>query len=364
MPIPMVDVARQYQDLKAEIDAAVGAVFESGRFILGPNMEALEEEVARYLGVRHAVAVGSGTDALHLGLRAAGIGPGDEVITTAFTFVGTAEAIVYTGAEPVFVDIDPDTFNIDPGHIEAAIGPATRAVIAVHLFGQPSEVERIRDLCDRHGLLLLEDCAQSFGAQVGSRKTGAYGHLGCFSFYPGKNLGGAGDSGLVATGDGALAEKIRSLRHHGAEGTYRHGTIGYNSRMDELQAAILRVKLPHIERFNAARRRNAERYHRRLSGCGVTLPIERIEGTHVYHQYTIGCHGRDRVREQLSAAGIATGVYYPLPLHRQPVFRESCGRLQLPATEPAARTVLSLPMYPELSEEQIERVCGHLREAL
>ncbi|NIP72494.1 MAG: DegT/DnrJ/EryC1/StrS family aminotransferase [Gammaproteobacteria bacterium] len=364
MPVPMVDVARQYQDLKAEIDAAVGAVLESGRFILGPNMEALEEEVARYLGVGHAVAVGSGTDALHLGLRAAGIGPGDEVITTAFTFAGTAEAVAYTGARPVFVDIDPDTFNIDPAHIEAAIGPATRAVIAVHLFGQPAEAERIRALCDRHGLLLLEDCAQSFGASLGSRKTGAHGHLGCFSFYPGKNLGGAGDSGLVATGDGALAEKIRSLRHHGAEGTCRHGTIGYNSRMDEMQAAILRVKLPHIDRFNAARRRNAEGYHRRLSAGGVTLPIERIQGTHVYHQYTIRCPGRDRVRERLSVEGIATGVYYPLPLHRQPAFREACAALQLPATESAARTVLSLPMYPELTEEQLDGVCRQLREAL
>jgi UDP-N-acetyl-3-dehydro-alpha-D-glucosamine 3-aminotranferase len=357
MRIPMVDLTAQYQSLKLEIDREISAVLASGHFILGPNVQALETEAAEYCGVKHAVSCASGTDALHLALRAAGIGAGDEVITTAFTFIATAEAISYTGARPVFVDIAPATFNLDPALVEAAVTPRTKAVLPVHLFGQPAELEPIGETCRRHGLRLIEDCAQSFGAEYGGRKSGAYGDIGCFSFYPSKNLGAYGDAGMVITDDDALARSVRMYRDHGRTATYRHAVVGYNSRLDELQAAILRVKLRHLDEYNRLRRRNARLYNERLRGADVVPPVEDATGRHVYHQYTVRSDRRDAIRMALEQAGIASAIYYPVPLHRQDAFLDAAAGLRLAHAEDAAHEVLSLPMFPELAESQIDEVC-------
>jgi dTDP-4-amino-4,6-dideoxygalactose transaminase len=363
MKIPMVDLHAQYRDLAAEIDEAIQRVVRSGQFVLGPAVAAFEREVAAYCGVRHAVAVASGTDALHLALRAAGMGPGDEVITTPFTFIATAGAISQTGARPVFVDIDSGTFNIDPARVEAAVNTHTRAVLPVHLYGQPADLAPIRELCRRRGFALIEDCAQSFGAEYGGRKSGAYGDMGCFSFYPSKNLGAYGDGGMVVTDDDARAERLRRLRDHGRIAGYRHGEIGYNSRLDELQAAVLRVKLQRLDEYNRQRRDNARRYGERLADAGVLPPVEDGKGLHVYHQYTIKSPRREHIRNALSAAGIASAVYYPLPLHRQDVYRADNARASFPAADAAAEQVLSLPMYPELTEAQIDEVVRVVRQA-
>jgi dTDP-4-amino-4,6-dideoxygalactose transaminase len=361
--IPMVDLHAQYQDLAAEIDEAIQRVVRSGQFVLGPAVVAFEREVAAYCGVRHAVAVASGTDALHLALRAADVGPGDEVITTPFTFIATAGAISQTGARPVFVDIDSGTFNIDPARVEAAVNVRTRAVLPVHLYGQPADLAPIRELCRRRGLALIEDCAQSFGAEYGGCKSGAYGDMGCFSFYPSKNLGAYGDGGMVVTDDDARAERLRRLRDHGRIAGYRHGEIGYNSRLDELQAAVLRVKLQRLDEYNRRRRDNARRYGERLVDAGVVTPVEDRKGLHVYHQYTIKSPRREYIRNALSAAGVASAVYYPLPLHRQDVYRADNARANFPAADAAADQVLSLPMYPELTEAQIDEVVRVVRQA-
>ena len=353
----MNDTVQQYQLLRGEIDEAVHAVLESGYFILGPNVTAFEREVAQYLEVKHAIAVASGTDALHLAVRAAGIGEGDEVITTAFTFIGTAEAISYTGARPVFVDIDPNTFNIDVNQIEASIGPNTRAIIAVHLFGQAADLDALKAICRKHGLHLIEDCAQSFGADYRGKKTGGYGDLGCFSFYPSKNLGGFGDGGMVVTDNDSMADTIRTLRNHGSREPYRHSIIGYNSRLDELQAAILRIKLKHIDKFNAQRRQVAQLYNERLQYADLITPVESGQQSHVYHQYTIRSDKRELIRQRLADEGIASAVYYPIPLHQQEVYKEQYRTVSLPAVENAAAEVLSLPIYPELSVQQADRVC-------
>ncbi|HSD99844.1 MAG TPA: DegT/DnrJ/EryC1/StrS family aminotransferase [Burkholderiales bacterium] len=363
MNVPMLDLAAEYRDLEVELAAAAGKVIASGRFILGPEGEALEQEVAAYLGVKHAVAVASGTDALHLALRAAGIGPGDEVITPSFTFIAAAEAVSYVGARVVFVDIDPATYNLDPSACEAAISPATRAVIAVHLFGQTADLPAIDAICKRRGLTLIEDCAQAIGADFDGRRAGAWGALGCFSFYPTKNLGAYGDAGMVVTDDPKLAEVVRMLRHHGSRITYRHEMIGYNSRLDELQAAILRVKLKHLDRWNALRRERAGLYRRLLAGSPVGLPVEHGRGAHVYHQFTIRAPLRDALREQLAARGVASAIYYPVPVHQQPVYAREYGSVTLPVSERAAREVLSLPIYPQLTESAVKDVCDALREA-
>lgn len=363
MNVPMLDLAAEYRDLEVELAAAVGKVIASGRFILGPEGEALEQEVAAYLGVKHAVAVASGTDALHLALRAAGVGPGDEVITPSFTFIAAAEAVSYVGARVVFVDVDPATYNLDPAACEAAIGPATRAVIAVHLFGQTADLPAIDAICKRRGLTLIEDCAQAIGADFDGRRAGAWGALGCFSFYPTKNLGAYGDAGMVVTDDPKLAEAVRMLRHHGSRTTYRHEMIGYNSRLDELQAAILRVKLKHLDHWNARRRERAGLYRRLLAGSPVGLPVEHGRGAHVYHQFTIRAPLRDALREQLAARGVASAIYYPVPVHQQPVYAPEYGSVTLPVSERAAREVLSLPIYPQLTESAVKDVCDALREA-
>lgn len=364
MSIPMVDLKLQYSSIKDEVAQGLFEVLESTRFVLGPHGEALEQEIAAYCGVRHAFGVASGTDALHLALRAAGIGPGDEVITTAFTFIATAEAIAYVGATPVFVDIDPATFNIDIDKIESAITPRTRAVIPVHLYGQPADLGPLVALCQSHGLRLIEDCAQSFGAVYRQRMTGAWGDAGCFSFFPSKNLGCYGDGGMIITNDDDLAQQVQMLRNHGSRERYYHAVIGYNSRLDDLQAVVLRTKLKHIDTYNRLRRENAAHYNARLANSAVTVPFEDGKGMHVFHQYTIRVHDRERVQKALAAEGIASAIYYPVPLHRQEVFISDCAGVALPETDQAAGEVLSLPMYPELAEEQIDRVCRTLLSVL
>lgn len=356
--IPITDPKREYSSFKAAIDEALQSVLDSGRYILGRNVIAFEREVADYLGVGHAVAVASGTDALHLALRACGIGEGDEVITTPFTFIGTAEAISYTGATPVFVDIDPVTYTLDPARVGAAVTPRTRAVIAVHLYGQAADLDPVIHLCRRHRLHLIEDCAQAFGAEYRGRKTGALGDLGCFSFYPSKNLGAFGDGGLVSTDDPALAEALRMLRNHGSDAAapHRHGRIGYNSRLDELQAAVLRVKLRHIDELNRRRQEWAKAYRSRLQGI-VTPPAERAPGEHVYNLYTIRHPRREVLARRLEEDGIASAVHYRSPLHRQPVYRDLHAARSLPAAERAAAEVLSLPMFPGLTREEFARIC-------
>ncbi|PLX82027.1 MAG: erythromycin biosynthesis sensory transduction protein eryC1 [Desulfuromonas sp.] len=363
MQIPMVDLRIQYQQLKTEIDQALAAVLDSTQFILGSEVTAFEQEIAMFLGVRHAVGVASGTDALHLALLAAGVGPGDEVITSPFTFIATAEAIAYVGATPVFVDIDPQTFNIDPVKIAQAITSRTKVVLPVHLFGQPADLLPLQELCKKNGLLLVEDCAQSCGADYAGTMTGAWGDLGCFSFFPSKNLGCFGDGGLVTTNDDKLAEQLRVLRNHGSRERYHHAIIGVNSRLDSLQAAVLRVKLKQLERFNRQRRTNAHRYSQQLAALGIITPFEDGKGTHVYHQYTILVEDRELLQQALTAAGVSSAIYYPIPLHRQEVFADACAGLSLPVTEDVACRCLSLPIYPELNEEQIERVVEVIRKA-
>lgn len=361
--IPMVDLKTQYHDLKAEIDAAVLDAIESTQFILGPNVQAFEQEAAAYLGAPHAVACASGTDALHLAVVAAGIGPGDEVITSPFTFIATAEAICYTGATPVFVDIDPQTFNIDPALIEAAITPRTKAIIPVHIFGQPADMAAIKAICEKHNLLLIEDCAQSFGAATGGAMTGSIGSLGCFSFFPSKNLGCYGDGGLITCATAELADEIKVLRNHGSRVRYHHSVIGYNSRLDDIQAAILRVKLKRIDQFNTGRRRVARLYSELLKDV-VTVPFEDGKGVHVFHQYTLLAGRREQVMARLGEQQIASAVYYPIPLHKQDVFSAACAGLNLPVAEAVASRCMSLPIYPEMPEEGVRLVAEAVREAL
>lgn len=365
MRIPMVDLKAQYRDIRDEIDEALRGVVESGQFVMGAAVQALEREVAQYCGVRHAIAVASGTDALYLALRAAGVGPGHEVVTTPFTFIATAAAISRAGAQPVFVDIDPATYNLDAARVAQAVTARTRAVLPVHLYGQPADLAPIRELCRNRGIALVEDCAQSFGAEYGGRKSGAYGDAGCFSFYPSKNLGAYGDGGMVITDDDAIAAGVRSLRDHGrlASDAYRYATLGYNSRLDEVQAAVLRVKLGHLDDYNRRRRVNAHRYNERLADCGVITPFEGGNGQHVYHQYTIRSARRETVRRALADAGIASAVYYPVPLHLQAPYLAMNGETGFPAAEAAAAQVLSLPMYPELTEDQIDEVARAVRQA-
>ena len=365
MSVPMVDLKIQYDALKAEIDAAVLEVLRSTAFILGPQGKALEQAVAAYHGVKFAVGVASGTDALHLALRAADIRPGDEVITTPFTFIATAEAISYIGAVPVFVDIRPDTFNLDVAQIEARITKRTRAILPVHLYGQAADMGPLMEIARKHRLKVIEDCAQSFGADYRGRKTGSFGEFGCFSFFPSKNLGCYGDGGMVITDDPALAERLQSLRNHGSKVRYYHDEIGYNSRLDEVQAAVLNVKFKRIDAFNAGRRRSAAHYNKLLAVLGIQVPHEHAEGTHVYHQYTLRVRNRDDVKKRLDDAKVSSMIYYPVPLHLQAAYRDLNMKAgSLPQAEQAAREVLSLPMYPELTEAQVQSVADAVKKAL
>lgn len=361
--IPICDLKEQYQTLREQMLRAVDDVFAGGHFINGPNVKALESEVARYVGVEHAVALNSGTDALHLALRALDVGPGDEVITTPFTFVATTEAIGIVGATPVFVDIDPRTYNLDTSLIEAAITPRTRAILPVHLYGCPAQMDDVMEIARRHHLAVVEDCAQSIGATFGGRPTGSLGTFGCFSFFPSKNLGAYGDAGMLVTNDKALADRARSLRGHGGRVKYYHEELGVNSRLDEVQAAILRVKFPHLDNWIERRRSAAGRYNA-FFASQLHVPVEPAETRHVYHQYTLRVADRDRVKNDLKAAGIESMIYYPVPLHLQQVH----GKLGLregafPQAERAAREVLSIPMYPELRAEDQRQIASTLLAA-
>ncbi len=364
--IPMVDVQGQYRHLATEIEPLVLEVLAGGRYILGPHVEAFETETAAWLEVDHAVSCASGTDALHLALRAAGVGPGDEVITSSFTFAASAEAICYTGARVVFADIEADTWNLDPDAVARALGPATRALLPVHLFGQCCDMDRLGALASRHGLAVVEDCAQAFGATWAGRHAGTMGDAGAFSFFPSKNLGAAGDGGLMSTGSGAFAESLKVLRNHGSRRRYYHDVLGYNSRLDELQAAILRVKLRHLRTFNDNRRRVAEWYRDQLRDLpGLTLPVAAPQAHHVYHQFTILVADRDALAAALQRQAIASAIYYPLPLHRQPAFADAVtGAGGLPVCERVASRCLSLPMFPEMTKAQVQRIANVIRDTL
>lgn len=363
--IPMLSLPAQHADIAGELEAAVTEVLASGRYILGEQVAAFEAEVADYLGTAHTIGCASGTDALHLALRALEIGPGDEVITTAFTFAATAEAVRHVGARPVFVDIDPHTLNLAPERVADAITPRTRVILPVHLFGRAADMAPLRDLAGRHGLTIVEDCAQAFGATRQGRRVGTLATVGCFSFFPTKNLGACGDGGLIATADAELAARLRALCNHGSTERDHHETVGYNSRLDELQAAILRVKLRHVDAFNAARQRVAQAYADGLAGLpGVETPPTAPDGEHVYHQYTILVPHRDAVRHTLHAAGVASAVYYPRPLHRQPAFVDDHDGRPLPIAERVAQRCLSLPICPELSETQVGEVITAIRRAM
>lgn len=363
--VPMMDLRGQYEELRKELLEGFDAVCRSGGFILGPNVEALEAEVAAYLGAGHAVAVNSGTDALYLGLRAFDVGPGDEIITTPFTFAATAEMIHLCGATPVFVDIDPATYLLDTAQVEAAITSRTRGIIPVHLYGCPVDMSELKAIADRHGLFILEDAAQAFGASWQGKMVGVWGDVAAFSFYPTKNLGAFGDGGMVVTGDAAVAQRLRRLREHGATIKYRHEEIGINSRLDELQAVVLRLKLPKVKGWNEARRRLARMYNEKLAGVpGLTLPVEPDGGWHVFNQYTVRLKGgrRDAVQAGMADDGVASAVHYPVPLHLQPAFRGGGGLPPggLKEAERAAEEVLSLPLWPEMTENQVDRVCAAL----
>lgn len=359
--IPMVNLKAQYAEIREEIEAGFAQTLDSCAFILGPNVQAFEKEAADYLGVKHAIGCASGTDALHLALLAEGIGPGDEVITSAFTFIATAEAIKYVGATPVFVDIDPQTFNITPENIEAAITPKTRAVMPVHLFGQPANLPAILEICKKHGVKLIEDCAQSFGASVDGRQTGSFGDAAGYSFFPSKNLGCYGDGGLVVTNCDKAAAKIKQYRNHGSEVRYYHDVVGYNSRLDELQAVVLRAKLKRIDQYNAARRHVAHLYSELLADLPVVTPHEDAVGVHVYHQYTLLSERRDEIMAALQAQQIASAVYYPVPLHQQNVFKEDCAGLSLPVTESVAASCFSLPICSSISDDTVKQIVGVIR---
>jgi dTDP-4-amino-4,6-dideoxygalactose transaminase len=344
--------------------AAIEGVLDSMHLFLGPNTSAFEEEFAAYCGTRSCVAVGNGTDALHLGLRAAGVGPGDEVITVAHTFFATAEAIVMTGATPVFVDIHPQTYLMDVSQIEARITSRTKAIVPVHLYGQMADMDPVMALAARHELVVIEDAAEAHGAEHRGRRAGSIGHLGCFSFYYSKNLGAYGEAGAVVTSDPELARRLRLYRDHGSEQRYHHQEFGFNSRMDEIQAAILRVKLRHLDAWNALRRGHAAVYDRLLADAGVGLPLTAPDCSHVYYVYVIRSPERDELQRVLGERDIGSAIHFPIPIHLQP----ACGALgyregELPHTERAAREVLSIPMYAELTQAQLERVASTILSA-
>jgi len=359
--IPLLDLKAQFAAIEKEVRRAIDGILADQQFILGPAVADFEAAIADYTGTAHAVGVSSGSDALLVALMALGVGPGDEVVTSAYSFFASAGAIARLGARPVFVDIEPDTYNVDAALIEGAITPLTKAVLPVHLFGQCADMSAILAVADRHGLPVVEDAAQAIGAEHRGRRAGAMGKIGCLSFFPSKNLGGFGDGGMVVTGDGALAEKIRVLRGHGAKPKYRHALVGGNFRLDALQAAVLAAKLPHLEEWTEARRENARLYDRKLAAAGLapgqlTTPAVR-PGRHVFHQYVIRTPRRDALLGHLREQGIGCTVYYPEPLHLQACFLELGYRQgQLPNAEAAARESLAIPLYPELTEAQIDRV--------
>jgi dTDP-4-amino-4,6-dideoxygalactose transaminase len=362
--VPLVDLSAQYRDIRGEIDDALQRVLDETNFILGEEVERFESEFAAYLGAAGAVGVASGTAALHLALRACGVGPGDEVVTSAHTFMATVEAICQVGARPVFADIDPATYTIDPARVEAALTPRTRAVIPVHLYGHPAAMDALEELCADRNLHLIEDAAQAHGAELHGRRCGTFGQLACFSFYPGKNLGAYGDAGAVTGNDVELLSRIRRLRDHGRTAKYVHAELGFAERIDTIQAAVLRVKLRHLDDWTDARREHARRYSELLSATSLVLPGDAPGARHVYHLYVVRSPRRDELHERLRRDGIGAGIHYPVPAHLQDAWRVlGTGNSSLPHTETAAGEVLSLPLYPELRTEQIDYVVERVRSA-
>ncbi|MCF7806013.1 MAG: DegT/DnrJ/EryC1/StrS family aminotransferase [Candidatus Marinimicrobia bacterium] len=359
----MLDLVKQYNNLQPEMDEAIQRVLDSGYFIMGPELKAFEGEVADYMQVGHAVGCASGTDALQVALMALDVGPGDEVITTPFTFVATVEVIALLGAEPVYVDITPDSYTIDPAKLEEAITEKTRAIIPVHLYGQSAHMEEINRIAENHRIAVIEDTAQAIGAKRHGKFVGTTGTVGCISFFPSKNLGAYGDAGMMVTDDEDLAEKLRMITKHGSKQKYKHEALGVNSRLDALQAAILRVKLPHLDEWNSRRAQIAENYMNGISADEVTFPTTLDGNTHIYHQFSIQVPDRDGLRGYLGEKDIPTAIHYPIPLHQQPAFRNVGRNLGVPVAEDVADHIISLPIYPEMPEEDqqlvIETVNGY-----
>lgn len=361
--IPFTNLKAQYQSIKPEIDAAIQRVFESSQFILGKEVANFEASFARYCKVEHAIGVNSGTSALHLALLAAGVGSGDEVITVPFTFVATVSAIQYTGAKPVFVDVEPKSLTIDVTQIEKAITPKTKAIIPVHLFGQPADIDSILALAKNKGLKVIEDAAQAHGAQYKGKPVGGFGDLGCFSFYAGKNLGACGEGGAVTTNCAEMAEKIRQLRNWGSQKKYVYQIQGYNYRLEGIQGAILGVKLKHLDKWNQARQKNAQTYNEFFKGSGIVTPTVMSYGTHVYHVYAIRTPSRDQIHQALNEQEVQSLIHYPIPLHLQPSLVDlGYGEGDFPVAEKAAKEVLSLPIYPELKKEEMEKISNIVLE--
>jgi len=355
--VPLLDLKKQYQSIKPEIDAAIAKVLDSSQFVLGPEVAEFENEFAFYCGAAECIALNSGTSALHLALLAAGIGSGDEVITVPFTFVASIAAVVYAGARPGLIDIDPRSFTIDPAAIEAAVTPRTKAILPVHLYGQSADMDPIMEIARRHGLIVIEDAAQAHGAKYKGRTVGSIGDIGCFSFYPGKNLGAYGEGGAVTTSNPEYAQTVRRLRDWGQDRKYHHVLHGYNYRMEALQGAILRVKLRHLEHWTEARRAIVGRYNQLLANSAVERPAEMPWARHVYHQYTLRTAHREELQATLQQEGIQTGIHYAVPVHLQPAYSNLVyTRSALPESEKAANEVLSLPLYPEMTEQQIQSV--------
>ncbi|MGO4135744.1 DegT/DnrJ/EryC1/StrS family aminotransferase [Rhizobium brockwellii] len=363
--IPFLDIKAQYQSIKGEIDAAVLGVLASGQYVLGDEVAHFEQEFADYCNVKHAIAVNTGTSALHLALLAAGVGPDDEVITVPFTFVATVSAICYTGARPVFVDVEPVTLTMDPAEVEAKITPRTKAIVPVHLYGQMADMDAIKAIAERHGIPVIEDACQAHGAQYKGHRAGSIGLSGCFSFYPGKNLGACGEGGMVVTNDDDQAKTMRMLRDWGQEQRYHHLLKGFNYRMDAIQGAILRVKLRHLEAWTEARRTHARRYSSLLAGSTVlTTPVEAADRRHVYHVYAVRSRDRDGLQRLLSAEGIPSGLHYPIPVHLQKAHADLGYQAgDFPVSEAAAREVLSLPIYPEMPVRHVDQVVAALEYA-
>lgn len=360
--IPIIDLGKEYLSLKPEIARAIERVLAGGSYILGQETQEFEKELAAYCGVKHAIGVNSGTDAIHLALRTLEIGPGDDVILPAMSFIATAEPIVLLGARPVFVDIDPRTYTLDPEKVKQKITPKTKAIIAVHLYGQPADMETLSKISVQARVPLIEDMAQAIGAEQGGKRAGGFGVLACLSFFPTKNLGACGDGGAVLTSSHELAERLRQLRNHGAKIKYHHEAIGYNSRLDEIQSAILRIKLKHLEAWNDQRQKLAIVYSQELSNLPLTLPFEAKERKHVYHLYSIQTPQRDSLRDYLAKKRIATGLHYPTPLHLQPALKFLGGkRGDYPRSEQLADQTLSLPLHPHMSIDHVHRVVQSIR---
>lgn len=355
--IPLVDLKAQHSRIRDELDAAMAQIVDASSFVMGPAVKEFEADFAAFCNSKFAVGCSSGTSALHLALAALDIGPGDEVITMPHTFIATIEAVSQCGAKPVLVDIDPKTYNMNVELLEQAITPRTRAIIPVHLYGHPTDMGPLMEVARKHGLKVVEDCAQAHGAEYKGRKVGTIGDIGCFSFFPAKNLGAFGDAGAVTTNDQALAKRISLLRNHGREAKYEHDMIGFNERIDTFHAAVLRVKLRYLAGWNDSRRRNAKLYDEALESAAVEKPVEKEWAKHVYHLYVVRHPSREALQAHLKQSGVATGIHYPLPLHLQPAYR-FLGHKEgdFPETEKAAKEILSLPMYPELTEEQVSTV--------